>query len=152
MSHSTECEACGFDGVAIQLEACGDGDESEGVTLAIADFEVIGVLGELWSWEFDRCDEFVGVEIGVELWRGAGETVEVGDWDGAFALGALTWIVALRAARATLMSEGLVAMHLGCRFAAACSEDGVDAIEAVDGGAAAAGVRLLQAGKAVSMK
>src|SRR5206468_10666190 len=86
---TAECEACGLDGVAAYLEAGCDGDQGEGVALAVADLEVVGVLGELWRGEFDCGDELVGLEVGVELWSGAGESVEVGDGDGAFALGAL---------------------------------------------------------------
>ena len=126
----------------LDLEAGGDGDEGEGVALAVADLEVVGVLCELRRGEFDCGDELVGLEVGVELRGGAGEAVEVGDGDGALAVGAVTWMVALRAARATFMSEGLVAMH-----SLACAEDGVDAVEAFDGGAAAAGSALVAGGE-----
>ena len=76
---SAECEACGLDGVAAYLETGGDRDQGEGVALAVADLEVVGVLGELWCGELDCGDEFVGLEISVELWGGAGEAMEAGE-------------------------------------------------------------------------
>ena len=51
---STECEARGLDGVAVDLESGGDGDEGEGVALAVADLEVVGVLCEFAAPEVRR--------------------------------------------------------------------------------------------------
>ena len=58
---SAEGEAGGANGIAVELEAGGDGDEREGVALAVAGFEVPGVLCEFRSWKSDGGDELVGL-------------------------------------------------------------------------------------------
>lgn len=147
MGYTAKCEASGLDNVAVDLEAGGDGDKSEGVTLAVANFEVVGVLCELWRGEFDRGDEFVGLEVGVELWGSAGKAVEVGDGNGALALRTLNVDSGVECGQGYVHIGGV-----GGDAHVACAEDCVDAIEALDGGATAAGGALVASGKLVSMK
>ena len=85
---AAECEAGGRMVVAAHLEAGGDGDEREGVALAVANLEVLGV-----SLRISRAGSSTavmsssGLRIGVELRGVAGEAMEVGDGDGPLALG-----------------------------------------------------------------
>ena len=124
------------------LEACGYGDEREGVALAVADFEVVGVFGELRRGEFDGGDEFVGLERGFDVRRAAGEKMEVVKGDGALAL----W--AFDVDGGVERGEGYVHVGgVGGDALIACAEDGVDAVEAFEGRAAAAGVALVAGGE-----
>ena len=58
-----------------------------------------------------------GCERGLDVWRVAGQTVEIVQRDIAIASGPVTWTVASRAASATARSDGATAMHCGrsCR-------------------------------------
>ena len=68
-------------------------------------------------------------------------------------LGPWTWMVALRAARATFMSEGLVAMQVAAHSAAALAPRMAwMRLKPLRAAQPEPGLRLLQAGKAVSMK
>src|SRR6202035_2559077 len=108
----------------------------------VADLEVVGVLGELWSGEFDCGDELVGLERGVTLWGGAGKTVEVGDCDGAFALGAGDVDGGVEG------GEGYVHVGgVGGDTAFVRTEDSVDTVSALDGGTSAPRFALVAGGE-----
>ena len=70
-----------------QLEAGSDGDEREGVALAVARLEVPGVLCEFCGGQSDGGDELAGLEDGVECGVVTGKAMEGGDGDRALAAG-----------------------------------------------------------------
>src|SRR5258707_3555330 len=110
--------------------------------MTVADLEVVGVFREFWCGEFDWGDEFVGVEVGIELRSGAGEAVEVADGDGAFASGASDMDGGVECGKGDVHVA-----RVGGYALAACSKDGVVAVEALDGSAAAAWSALVACGK-----
>ena len=101
----------------------------------------MGVLRELRCREFDGYDEFAGLEVGVELRGGAGETMEVCDGDGALASCALDVDGGVKGGERDVHVRGVggdAGFAAGGAFVR-LSEDGMDAVDAFYGGAPAAG-------------
>ena len=136
---SAEADARLLDDAAIDVEHHGGGGEGELVGGAVAHFEVGGFCGEGEGSNFDGGDEFAGGEDGF-----SGGVVAVGDvelLEGDFAFGA-DFVVD----DGGCVEGGEGDAHVGGvggDALVAGAEEGVHAVEAVDGRAAGAGLALV---------
>jgi hypothetical protein len=82
---SAEREPRLLDGVVFDVEAHRDRYEGERIRQAIADFQIGVVGGKAFGRQFDRRDDLVRPQIGVDLRRIARQAVEVGKQNAALA-------------------------------------------------------------------
>jgi hypothetical protein len=126
------------DRIAVKLQSRGNRHQRKRIGQPVADFQIRIVLGEALRRKLDRRDDLVGVQIGVALRRIAGQAVEIGKRHGALALGAGD--VNSRRQRGERHAH---IGRMGGDAGLARAEDGVHAVEAVAGRAAAAGGALV---------
>ena len=127
-----------FDPPAFELERRRDRHEREGIREAVADFEISVVRSKAPRRKFDRGHDLVVREVSVALRRVAGQPMEIGKRNCA---------LPSRPCHMYLGFEGGERhTHVGGMrgdTSLAGAEDGVHAVEAVDGRAAAAGLALV---------
>lgn len=138
MRDAPKRETAVLNNVAIELELDRDGNQGECIGEPVANLQVRIVRGEAFLRQFDCGDDLASVEVGVTLRRIAGQPVELRERDHAVAKRATDMNLRVQQ-RQRHAYVGRVRRDAGV----AGAEDGVHAILAVDGGAAAARLALI---------
>ena len=127
-----------LDRAAFEFQRGRDRDQREGIGQPVADFQVGVVAGKTRRRQFDRGDDFVRLQVGVDLRRVARQAVEIAERNHALAGGTGDAHLGIE--------RGERHAHVGrmrgdAVFAGA--EDGVNAVDAADRRAARAGLALV---------
>ena len=138
MRDAAERQARLLDRAAFELQRGRDRYERERIGEPITDFQVAVVCREAVRRKLDRRDDLVRTQVGVELRRVAGQPMEIGKRNRA---------LARRPGHMHLgLERGEGHAHVGRMrrdAGVARAEDRVHAVEALDGGAAAAGLAFV---------
>src|SRR5262245_9591151 len=75
--------SCFLDQAIRHFKCSGDGDQSKGIRLSVAQFQVSVMVGESLRGQIDGSDDLVSTQVAVNLGLVAWQTMEVCEWDGA---------------------------------------------------------------------